>query len=162
MPDLFGISLLKGSIDEIGGVPLINMTAVSVNGVGEAIKRSIDILFSFVGLIVLMPFLIVIFMAIKIDSRGPGIFAQLRYGVNGKEINVLKFRTMYVQENGVDVKQAVPGDIRVTRLGKYLRSTSLDELPQLLNVLFGTRSLVGRVHTRSLITRNTETRLAAT
>ena len=143
VPDLFGMSLLKGSIDEIGGIPLINMTAVRVNGVGEVVKRSIDILVSFIGIIVLLPFLIIIFIAIKIDSQGPGIFSQLRYGVNGKEINVLKFRTMYVQENGMAVKQAVPGDIRVTKLGKYLRSSSLDELPQLLNVLFGTMSLVG-------------------
>ena len=143
VPDLFGISLLKGSVDEIGGVPLINITAVRVSGVGEVIKRSIDIMVSSVGLIMLMPFLMIIFIAIKIDSRGPGIFAQLRYGVNGKEINVFKFRSMYVQENGVDVKQAVPGDSRVTRVGRYLRSTSLDELPQLLNVFFGTMSLVG-------------------
>jgi len=143
VPDLFGISLLQGSIDEIGGVPLINMTAVGIKGFGEITKRLIDIVASFLGLVVLSPLLLLIAVAIKRDSSGPVIFRQRRYGVNGKEIKVWKFRTMSTQEDGSAVVQAVQGDQRITRLGRFLRSYSLDELPQLYNVLTGTMSLVG-------------------
>ena len=143
IPDLFGISLLRGSIDEIGGVPLINMSAVGISGIGEITKRAIDIALSTIALIALVPVFLIIAAAVKIDSSGPLIFAQRRYGVNGKEIKVLKFRTMRTQDDGATVKQAVQGDSRITRVGSFLRSYSLDELPQLYNVLTGTMSLVG-------------------
>ena len=143
VPDLFGISLLRGSIDEIGGVPLINMSAVGIHGIGEITKRIIDVVLSSVALVLLIPVFLAIAVAIKLDSRGPVLFAQRRYGVNGKEIKVLKFRTMSTQDDGATVKQAVPGDARITRLGSLLRSYSLDELPQLYNVLVGSMSLVG-------------------
>ena len=104
VPDLFGISLLKGSIDEIGGVPLINMSAVGIKGFGEIMKRVIDLTGAFFGMIALLPVLLAIAVAIKLDSKGPIIFKQRRYGVNGKEINVLKFRTMNTQDNGDSVK----------------------------------------------------------
>lgn len=143
VPDIFGISLLRGSIDEIGGVPLINMTGVGISGVGEIVKRIIDVLVSFIALILLIPLFLIIAVVIKADSRGPIIFKQRRYGINGKEIGVLKFRTMKTQDDGFEVRQAVPGDSRITKPGGYLRAYSLDELPQLYNVLVGTMSLVG-------------------
>lgn len=143
VPDLFGLSLIKGSIDEIGGVPLINMSAVRIDGIGEIVKRMIDIILSLLAVVALMPVFVAIAIATKVDSKGPVVFVQRRYGVNGKEIRVLKFRTMITQDDGNDVRQVVQGDKRITRLGKYLRTNSLDELPQLFNVLFGTMSLVG-------------------
>lgn len=143
VPDLFGISLLRGSIDEIGGVPLINMSAVGISGIGEITKRTIDIVISSIALLLLTPVFLIIAAAVKFDSNGPIIFAQRRYGVNGKEIKVLKFRTMKTQDDDAIVKQAVQGDSRITRLGRLLRSYSLDELPQLYNVFTGTMSLVG-------------------
>jgi len=143
VPDLFGISLLQGSIDEIGGVPLINMSTVGIRGIGEIVKRLIDIVVSLVALVLLIPVFLTIATIIKVDSKGPVIFVQRRYGVNGKEIKVLKFRTMSTKEDGSSIKQAVQGDRRITRVGKFLRSYSLDELPQLYNVLLGTMSLVG-------------------
>ena len=87
--------------------------------------------------------MLIISLLIKIDSKGPILFKQKRYGLDGKSINVWKFRSMTVAENGATVKQATKGDTRVTRLGAFLRRTSLDELPQFINVLLGQMSIVG-------------------
>jgi len=87
--------------------------------------------------------MLIIAIAIKLTSRGPVFFRQRRYGLDGREIRVWKFRTMTVCEDGDEVRQATQGDARVTRLGAFLRRTSLDELPQLFNVLGGSMSLVG-------------------
>ena len=106
-------------------------------------KRAIDISIASVALVFLMPIMIFTAAAIKLDGRGPIIFRQNRKGFNGREFVMLKFRTMSVQENGDVVKQATRDDPRVTRIGKLLRSGSIDELPQLLNVLRGEMSLIG-------------------
>lgn len=108
----------------------------------EFIKRFIDILISAIALIVFLPFLMAIYIAIKIDSKGPALYTHVRVGKNGKEFTCLKFRSMYV---GVDAKTLVSSsnDDRVTKVGKVLRTSSLDELPQLINVFIGDMSVVG-------------------
>ena len=95
------------------------------------------------GLVILLPLLAVVILAIKLDSRGPVIFRQSRRGFNGREFMIWKFRTMTVVENGTAICQAKRNDERVTRIGRLLRATSIDELPQLVNVLRGEMSLVG-------------------
>ena len=106
-------------------------------------KRAIDVLFAGAGLLTLLPLLTIVSLAIKIDSSGPIIFRQHRKGFNGREFEIYKFRTMTVLENGRAISQATRNDKRVTRVGRLLRATSIDELPQLLNVLFGDMSVVG-------------------
>jgi exopolysaccharide biosynthesis polyprenyl glycosylphosphotransferase len=106
-------------------------------------KRALDLLFSGFGLVVLAPLLLVIALLIRFDSAGPALFRQTRKGLNGKPFRIYKFRTMRVQEDGPVVRQATRNDTRVTRLGRWLRRTSIDELPQLINVLRGEMSLVG-------------------
>lgn len=106
-------------------------------------KRALDILFSGFGLLVVVPLLVLIAFLIRIDSPGPALFRQTRKGFKGEPFRIYKFRTMRVQEDGPVVRQATRNDTRVTRIGRWLRRTSLDELPQLINVLRGEMSLVG-------------------
>jgi undecaprenyl-phosphate galactose phosphotransferase/putative colanic acid biosynthesis UDP-glucose lipid carrier transferase len=107
------------------------------------LKRIIDIMLSGLALVILSPLLLVTAAAIKLDSSGPVIFRQRRRGFNGREFAIYKFRTMTVLEDGRNVRQAQRHDERVTWLGRLLRSSSIDELPQLINVLTGEMSLVG-------------------
>jgi Undecaprenyl-phosphate glucose phosphotransferase len=106
-------------------------------------KRLFDLVFSLIGLIVVSPLLLLVALAIKLDSRGPVFFRQRRYGRNNRVFKIFKFRTMTVAEDGDRVVQASRNDIRVTRVGRFLRATSIDEIPQLINVLLGHMSLVG-------------------
>ena len=106
-------------------------------------KDILDRVLASVGLVSLLPLLLVIALAVCLDSKGPALFRQTRTGRNGKPFRIYKFRTMTVQENGPVVQQARRGDTRLTRIGRILRQTSLDELPQLLNVIRGEMSLVG-------------------
>ncbi len=106
-------------------------------------KRFFDIVCSFIGLIFLAPLLVTIAALIKATSRGPVLFAQLRTGLGGKTFVIYKFRTMTTLENGDRVVQACRNDCRITRIGSFLRRSSLDELPQLWNVLLGDMSIVG-------------------
>jgi putative colanic acid biosynthesis UDP-glucose lipid carrier transferase len=106
-------------------------------------KRLIDVVISAGALIMASPVLLVTALLVKLTSPGPVIFKQRRYGLDGHEINVYKFRSMTVMENGAEVKQASQGDKRLTPIGGFLRKSSLDELPQLINVLQGRMSLVG-------------------
>ena len=108
-----------------------------------AIKRFADLVGAGLALVILSPLLALVVIAIKLDSPGPVLFRQKRCGFNGRSFSIYKFRTMYVLEDGPSVVQARPVDSRVTRIGKWLRRTSIDELPQLLNVLDGSMSLVG-------------------
>jgi putative colanic acid biosynthesis UDP-glucose lipid carrier transferase len=109
----------------------------------RVLKRSLDLLVALAGIVVLMPMLLTIAVAIKLDSPGPALFRQTRRGFNSREFKIFKFRTMSVLEDGENVKQAVRNDWRITRLGLWLRKTSIDELPQLFNVLSGEMSIVG-------------------
>jgi Undecaprenyl-phosphate glucose phosphotransferase len=109
----------------------------------QALKRSCDLLLSGVGLVLLAPLMLITALAIKLDSKGPVLFSQTRNGFNGRSFRIFKFRTMCVLEDGPVIRQAIQDDPRVTRLGRWLRRTSIDELPQLFNVLSGEMSLVG-------------------
>jgi exopolysaccharide biosynthesis polyprenyl glycosylphosphotransferase len=106
-------------------------------------KRSLDVTLAFVGLFMLAPLLLAVALAIRLDSRGPALFRQNRGGRGGRTFRIVKFRTMAVDENGAEIRQAARGDARVTRVGAFLRRTSIDELPQLFNVLKGEMSFVG-------------------
>jgi len=106
-------------------------------------KRALDLYVALIAILLLWPILLIAAIAIKLDSTGPVIFKQRRNGLNGKEFVVLKFRTMTVLEDGPNVTQASRGDRRVTRVGNFLRRSSIDELPQLFNVLKGDMSVVG-------------------
>jgi len=117
-------------------------TAAPVNGARIA-KRLLDLLIALPLLAVIAPLLIAVAVLVKLDSSGPAFFRQKRLGLNGKPFRICKFRTMHVVEDGAAVAQATPGDARVTRIGAFLRTASIDELPQLLNVIAGDMSLVG-------------------
>lgn len=117
--------------------PVIDRVAVSRR------KRAFDVLLSFGALLFFLPLLVTIAMLVKLESRGPALFRQRRTGLHGKIFTVFKFRTMTVAEDGEMVRQATRDDVRVTALGATLRKFSLDELPQLLNVLRGEMSLIG-------------------
>ncbi|RYF57735.1 MAG: exopolysaccharide biosynthesis polyprenyl glycosylphosphotransferase, partial [Comamonadaceae bacterium] len=140
-------SLFEGfSVDntEIAGISLMSLHETQMLGLSKALKRLMDIVVAGAMVTVLSPIMLSAAIAVKLSSPGPIIFRQQRYGEDGERINVYKFRSMRVQEiqNGV-VVQASKNDDRVTRVGRFLRKSSIDELPQLFNVLKGTMSIVG-------------------
>ncbi len=143
VPDFFVFELLHSRWTSISGLPAVSVFENPLVGVDGLLKRMMDILLGGLALIVVGLPMLVIAAAVKFSSPGPVFFRQRRYGLDGREINVWKFRTMRVCEDGEKVVQATKGDPRVTRLGAFLRKTSLDELPQLFNVIEGTMSLVG-------------------
>src|SRR5262245_20645206 len=106
-------------------------------------KGALDLIIAISGIVLLMPMFLIVAVAIKLDSRGPALFMQTRHGFNTKRFKIFKFRTMTVQDDGATIKQAVRGDARITRIGAWLRKTSIDELPQLFNVVRGEMSIVG-------------------
>ena len=135
--------LLRRPVHAVGESVYIELQREPLGGFERLLKRSIDIFGALASLVLLAPLLIITSVMIKLDSPGPILFRQRRRGFNGREFNIYKFRTMTVQEDGLSITQATEADYRVTRLGKWLRPTSIDELPQLLNVLSGDMSLVG-------------------
>lgn len=143
VPDFLLMSMMHGRMSTVGDIDTISVFESPHYGVQNYVKRTFDIGFSLVALLLLMPVMLMIALAIKITSDGPALFVQERYGLDGKKIGVYKFRSMKVMENSGTVVQASRNDPRVTRLGRILRRTSLDELPQFLNVLFGQMSVVG-------------------
>jgi putative colanic acid biosynthesis UDP-glucose lipid carrier transferase len=143
VPDLFGANFTQHSLVESAGVMMINLSATPMVGGLEHLKRIEDIIISVLMGVVLSPVIALAAIAIKLDSPGPIFFKQRRYGLDGKEILVWKFRSMEVTEDGDDILQASRSDSRVTKIGALIRKYSIDELPQLINVLNGTMSLVG-------------------
>jgi putative colanic acid biosynthesis UDP-glucose lipid carrier transferase len=143
IPDIFTFNILQSRTEEVNGVPVVPLFDTPLNGINMVFKRMEDIILSLFILLLISPLLIIISLAVKITSPGPVIFRQTRYGMDGKPIKVWKFRSMVVMENDTEVKQATKDDVRVTAVGKFLRRTSLDELPQFFNVLFGEMSIVG-------------------
>lgn len=143
VPNLFAFDLMQARCVEINGMPVISICDSPLEGMNGVQKRVFDLLFAAALLLVLWPVLLAIGTIIRLTSPGPALFKQRRYGLNGQEILVYKFRTMTVCEDGPVVVQATRRDHRVTRLGAFLRRTSLDELPQIFNVLDGTMSFVG-------------------
>lgn len=143
IPDLFSYDFLYSRVEDVNGTPIIPLFDSRIDGINNFLKRVEDIVIGSMILLLISPLLLVISIAIKLTSSGPVFFKQIRYGLNGKSILVYKFRTMKVMENGSQVKQAVKNDPRVTSVGRFLRRTSLDELPQFFNVILGNMSIVG-------------------
>lgn len=143
VPDLFGANLSRYSLVESAGMMMINLSATPMIGTMEKLKRAEDIIISVLMGLILSPLLIATAIMIKLESAGPIFFKQRRYGLDGKEILVWKFRSMSVNEDGYHIPQATLNDKRVTRFGAFIRKYSIDELPQLFNVLSGSMSLVG-------------------
>ncbi len=143
VPDIFVMDLIQSRTADVSGVPVVAMCETPFQGSRGVIKRLMDVGISIAALILLAPFLLVIALLIKFSSPGPVIFRQRRYGLDGQIIDVYKFRTMTVTEDGPRIRQATRDDDRFTPVGRFLRRHSLDELPQLINVLAGSMSLVG-------------------
>jgi putative colanic acid biosynthesis UDP-glucose lipid carrier transferase len=141
--DFFKLPIVRGEMTAIGRVPLVSVHGTPFYGVNAWLKRGEDIVVgSLILLLIAIPMLAIAIL-IKLTSKGPVLFRQRRYGLNGKEIRILKFRSMTVAEDGPNVVQAKRNDPRVTRLGALLRRTSMDELPQFLQVFVGEMSIVG-------------------
>ena len=141
-PDIFGLTLLNLNVKEIAGVPLISLSESPLGGAQALAKAVIDRSIALIALIILSPLLLIVALLIKVSSRGPIFFNQKRHGWEGKVITVWKFRSMYLHEDD-GCKQATRDDPRVTPIGRFIRRTSIDELPQLFNVLNGSMALVG-------------------
>ena len=143
VPDVFGVSVIQGRMTSLDGVPVVSLLESPFQGVNGLIKRASDIVLSGLILLLISPLMLAIALAVKFTSPGPAIFKQLRHGLDGDEIVVYKFRSMSTTDNGAVIIQAQRNDPRITRLGAFLRRTSLDELPQFVNVLQGRMSIVG-------------------
>ncbi|OSM07116.1 undecaprenyl-phosphate glucose phosphotransferase [Magnetofaba australis] len=143
LPDIFLFDLIQARFDTINGIPIVAVVETPFYGMNALKKRLFDIVAATSALILLSPVMLALTIAIKLDSPGPAIFRQRRYGMKGEEITVYKFRSMTVQEDGKELTQAKLNDPRITRIGAFIRRTSLDELPQFFNVLQGRMSVVG-------------------
>ncbi|HSD85246.1 MAG TPA: undecaprenyl-phosphate glucose phosphotransferase [Anaerolineae bacterium] len=165
VPDLFQLSLNRVDVEDLGGVPVIGLKAAAIQGANLFVKRVMDVAIGSIMLLLTAPIMAMVALAIKLDSRGPVIFKQKRVGAHGQEFVVFKFRTM---RQGADEEKAgllefnemtgplfkMRGDPRITRMGRFMRRSSLDELPQLFNVLRGEMSMVGpRPHTSAEVTQ---------
>ncbi|MEK8045658.1 undecaprenyl-phosphate glucose phosphotransferase [Ideonella margarita] len=143
VPDVFGVNIIQGRLEDMGGVPVVGLIVTPFTGVNGLVKRASDIVLSSLILIGISPILVGLAIGVKMSSPGPVIFRQRRTGLDGEIIDVYKFRSMTTQDNGSEVKQATRGDSRITPFGAFIRRTSLDELPQFVNVLQGRMSIVG-------------------
>jgi putative colanic acid biosynthesis UDP-glucose lipid carrier transferase len=143
VPNIFAFDLVQARCVEISGMPVFSICDSPLQGFSPLGKRAVDVALALSALMLLWPIFLAVSLAIKRSSPGPVFFKQRRYGLNGEEILVYKFRSMTVCEDGSVVTQASKRDRRITPIGAFLRRTSLDELPQILNVLEGKMSFVG-------------------
>lgn len=143
LPDLFTLEPVQVRVDDIHGIPVVAVYETPFQGFDGLLKRLSDIVISLLVLLITFPLMLIIPLGIKLDSPGPVIFRQRRYGLAGKVFFVHKFRTMTVCEDGPNIRQATHDDSRITSLGEFLRRYHLDELPQFINVLEGKMSVVG-------------------
>jgi len=143
VPDVYQYATLFGGLEEFGGLPIVNLQSVGVLGINALAKRAFDVILSALFLLLLAPLLLLVAALVKLGSSGPVLYRQERVGLDGKPFWMLKFRTMRDGAEPDGPRFAEPQDPRVTSLGALLRRTSIDELPQLLNVLAGDMSLVG-------------------
>lgn len=144
VPDIFEYQLMHHSLSEIAGVPVVNISYSAIDGMNEIVKVFEDYLLAAVLLVLASPLMLLIALGVRLSSPGPTLYRQRRVGWNGQEFTMLKFRTMPVEaEDGSGPVWASEGDNRATKFGSFLRKASLDELPQLLNVLKGEMSLIG-------------------
>jgi Undecaprenyl-phosphate glucose phosphotransferase len=141
LPDLRSYALLGLHLEDFSGIPLLALNQPKWSTLDLAIKRSVDILGSALGLLILSPFLMAIALAVKLTSSGPIFFGQLRMGLDGQQFKMWKFRTM--RDGPAHAGWTIQNDPRRTKIGSFLRVTSIDELPQLWNILVGEMSLVG-------------------
>jgi len=142
-PDIFLFDLIQARMDTIGGIPVVAVCETPFYGVNGLLKRASDIVLAALILVLISPIMAAVALGVKLSSPGPVLFRQRRYGLDGREIVVYKFRSMTVTEDGPVVRQATRNDARVTPFGAFIRRTSLDELPQFINVLQGRMSIVG-------------------
>ncbi len=143
VPDVFGISIIQGRLQDMNGVPVVGLCETPFTGTNRLVKRVSDVVLAGLILVLIAPLLALIALGVKLSSPGPVIFRQRRNGLDGEEIIVYKFRSMRAQDNGAVVPQATKDDPRITPFGAFLRRSSLDELPQFVNVLQGRMSIVG-------------------
>jgi Undecaprenyl-phosphate glucose phosphotransferase len=143
VPDLYQFASLGGAIEEFEGLPVISLQECPLDGINLFTKRVVDLVVGFGLLVLFSPLMFLIAILVKLTSRGPIFFKQERVSFDGTRFSIVKFRTMYTNAESQGPGWTTPGDNRVTPLGRILRSTSLDELPQLLNVLKGDMSIVG-------------------
>lgn len=143
VPNFFIADLIQARIDEIGGIPIVAVCETPFFGFNGLIKRASDLVAASLVVCLILPILMILALGVRLSSPGPIIFKQRRYGLDGNEIVVYKFRSMTVTEDDNLVKQATKVDKRVTKFGQFIRKTSLDELPQFINVLQGRMSIVG-------------------
>jgi Undecaprenyl-phosphate glucose phosphotransferase len=143
IPDLYQFASVGGAIEEFEGLPVISLQGCPLDGINLFTKRILDLTIAGLALIVFSPIMALIALAVKLTSRGPVLFKQERVSFDGSRFRIVKFRTMYIDAEASGPGWTKPGDDRVTPVGRFLRSTSLDELPQLFNVLRGDMSIVG-------------------
>jgi Undecaprenyl-phosphate glucose phosphotransferase len=143
VPDLYQFASLGGAIEEFEGLPVISLQECPLDGINLFTKRVVDLVLGCALLVVFSPLMLLIAALVKLSSRGPVFFKQERVSFDGSRFSIVKFRTMYMNAESHGPGWTTPGDNRVTPLGRLLRSTSLDELPQLLNVIKGDMSIVG-------------------
>jgi putative colanic acid biosynthesis UDP-glucose lipid carrier transferase len=143
VPDIYIFDLIQARTTNVMGIPVVAMCETPLSGYRGVAKRLLDLALASVGLLLIAPLLVAIALAVKLSSRGPAIFRQRRYGLDGHSIVVYKFRSMSVTEDGSQIAQASRDDPRITPVGGFLRRFSLDELPQIINVIQGRMSLVG-------------------
>jgi putative colanic acid biosynthesis UDP-glucose lipid carrier transferase len=143
VPDVFTFKMLNARSREIGGLPVVSVYDTPFDSFDAVVKRVEDVAISSIILCLIAIPMLFIAAAVKLTSKGPAIFKQRRYGINGEEIMVWKFRSMSSCDNGDVVVQATKNDERITKVGAFIRRTSLDELPQFINVLQGKMSVVG-------------------
>jgi len=143
-PNIFALNLINHSVKELAGIPILTLSETPLIGSHLLIKTIEDRVLASIALVLVSPIMLATAIAIKLESPGPVFFRQVRTGWDGKEFRIWKFRSMRMHEpEGDKVKQATKNDPRVTRVGRFIRRTSIDELPQLFNVLTGQMSLVG-------------------
>lgn len=144
VPDVFGFRLINHSVTEVAGMAVLDLSASPMTGINWFVKAVEDKLLAILILILISPLMLLIALGVKVSSRGPIIFKQLRHGWDGKPVKIYKFRTMAMhKETPGCLTQARKNDARVTKFGAFLRATSLDELPQFINVIQGRMSIVG-------------------
>ena len=143
VPDIYVFDLIQARTTDVMGIPVVAMCETPLSGYRGVTKRLLDVVLASIGLLMISPLLLALAIAVKLSSRGPAIFRQRRYGLDGQSIVVYKFRTMTVTEDGSRIVQASRNDSRITAVGRFLRRYSLDELPQIVNVIQGRMSLVG-------------------
>lgn len=144
VPDMQAFRHARNRITQVAGLPMFNVSERPLDGWSPLIKRLEDLVLASLALVLALPVMLLVALAIRLDSPGPVLFRQKRYGYNNKLIEVFKFRSMYCDKTDANAeRQTTRNDDRITRVGRFIRRTSLDELPQLFNVLVGSMSMVG-------------------